>query len=441
MVIRIRKRPQEEWLLLYILVMPFLFFALVDVLMIPAAIKYTIDLVWLFLAVAMLILKVSLPNPQLRKVMVVSLALLLVSFVGFVVEYQSVLYYLWGLRNNARFFVFFAACAVYLSKQTADDCMKLLDKLFWINLVVTAYQFFIMGKQQDHLGGIFGVDKGCNAYTNIFLVIVTSWHIVRYMNKKESFRKVLAFCLPTLIIAALAELKFFYGEFVVILIAALLITRFSMRKVWILLGGTVSLVVGAIVLDQVFDGLFSRWFNLTSIWNSLTASTGYTNANDMNRLTVFPIVMSRFLDSGLAKLFGLGLGNCDVAEGYDFLTSAFYHNYAHTHYTWFSSAMMLLETGLIGYGLYNMFFIRLFFAARQRLKASLGDASFCELAMIVAMICPLLIIYNSSLRTEAAYMLYFVLSLPFLRSDPIKIDPQPQDEQEVLIHDETFEET
>ena len=62
---------------------------------------------------------------------------LLVTFIGLVLEYQSIVYYLWGMRNNIRFFVFFLMCAMVMKQDDADTCMRLLDGLFYVNDTVT----------------------------------------------------------------------------------------------------------------------------------------------------------------------------------------------------------------------------------------------------------------------------------------------------------------
>lgn len=426
MQIRIRKRPQTEVLVQYIFILPFFFFLLMDICRVPSVIKYTIDVAWLLLLVTMVLSKVKLPYQQAGKILRVVALFFLLTLIGFGLEYQSVLYYLWGLRNNARFFVFFMACILFLSQNGVEECLHLMDKLFSVNVVVSLFQFFVMDKRQDYLGGIFGIEKGCNAYTNIFMMIVVAWHVLQYVSKKETFRSCLMISLLALLIAALAELKFFYLEFIGIVVLAVMFTQHSGRKVWIVMGGLVALLVGLQIVQTIFPD-FAGWFTPESIWETASSTQGYTGKGDMNRLTAISMSWNGFLDTPLRKLFGLGLGNCDYASGFDFITTPFFRKYIALRYFWFSTSFMILETGVLGLSVYCLFFIAVFYYARQREKDKQAIPIYCQLTSIIALMCLLLIVYNSSMRTESAYMVYFVLALPFIKQSPTTSDTSPDD--------------
>ena len=100
--------------------------------------------------------------------------------------------------------------------------------------------------------------KGCNGYTNIFLVIITAWHIIQYMNKKEKREKMFVICLLSLMIAAMAELKAFFLEFMVVVLLAVAITKFSTRKLWIILISILVVVVGLRAFELIFP-YFNQW--------------------------------------------------------------------------------------------------------------------------------------------------------------------------------------
>ena len=414
MKIRIRKRQQMELLVQYIFILPFLFFFLMDLCQFPSVVKYTVDVVWLLLLAAMLLNRVRFSNPQAKKILKIVGAFFLLTLVGLILEYQSVLYYLWGIRNNARFFVFFAACILFLSATGAQECLRLMDRVFYINLAVTLFQFFAMEKRGDHLGGIFGVETGANGYTNIFLLIVVTWHMLQYLNEREALKSCLTKCVLTLLIAALAELKFLYIEFVVVIIMGMFVTHRFARKLWIALGGLTGAYFGILLMQILFPN-FANWFTLQRIWETATSARGYTSSGDMNRLTAIPMVWNGFLDTPLRKCFGLGLGNCDTSN-FEFLVTPFSVRYTDLHYVFFSSAFMLLETGAAGLMVYLLFFAAIYVYARQRERQKEADPVYCQMACIMAAMSVLLIIYNSSMRTEAAYMVYFVLALPFINA-------------------------
>lgn len=409
-----RRKSKSEWLTLFVLIMPFAFFLLMDLLHLPSAVKYVVDIGWICLLAAMLFSKKNLPNLQSKNLAKIAGAFFLLTLLGFFANYQSVFYYLWGLRNNARFFVFFFACIIFLRAISIEYYLRFFDWLLWINIPVVLYQYFVMGKSQDFLGGIFGVGYGCNGYMNIFLVIIMTRSVLRYMTYKEPLIICLAKCAASLLITILSELKIFIFELALIVLMASAMTKFSIRKLWIILGSVVGVFMAAQIIAILFPD-FADWFNLDRILYIISSESGYTSTDDLNRLTAVPIIWNEFLPSGWYKLFGLGLGNCDYAS-FDFLTTPFYMTYKRLNYVWFSSAYLLLETGLVGMVMYVLFYVSVYFGAVKRQKLGLAPSLYCQMARILAVICVVMIIYNSAMRAEPAYMMYFVLALPFVSS-------------------------
>ena len=143
---------------------------------------------------------------------------------------------------------------------------------------------------------------------------------------------------------------------------------------------------------------------------------GYSGVEQVNRLTTIPIISEKFLNTPLEKLFGMGLGNCDMAS-YDFITTPFYNQYSYLRYQWFSTAFLYLETGFAGLTLYLGFFASIFFYSIKRKKDNLSNASdsmLCQISAIIAVLAIMITVYNSSLRTEAGYMMFFALCFPFV---------------------------
>jgi len=408
-----RRKSVPEWLVLFIFVMPFFFFLLMDVFHMPAIIKYSIDIAWLLLLIALFNKKVYSIDQPIKRLAVISSIFFAFTLVGFFLNFQSIFYYLWGFRNNARFFIFFFACIFFLKAQSIEYYLRFLDKLFWINIPVVLFQFFVMKKGQDHLGGIFGIEVGCNGYTNIFLIIIVTKSLIYCLNNKETLKLCMLKCIAALGVATLSELKSFFIEFVVIVILAMAMTKPSHKKLWIAFGSLVGILIGIRVLTMLFPE-FAGWFNLRSILETASSKKGYTSRSDMNRLTGVSIALQRFLPSTIKKIFGLGLGNCDYAS-YEFLTSPFYKAYGGLNYFWFSSSFLVLETGIIGLATYIYFFLFMFFAIRKKEKSDAANSLYCQQAKIITVMCFFLIVLNATLRTEAGFMVYFILALPFIK--------------------------
>lgn len=415
--LNIKRQPVIKYLAYFIFVMPFLMSFFTDFIGIPSFIKYTIDLVWMMSIVLLFLRRKVLLDKNIVPFIVFTLAFLGYVLFVYMLNYQSVFYFLWGFRNNFRFyFAFLVFCMVFTSEDV-QFCFKFLDVLFWINVVVTVFQFFVLGYQQDYLGGIFGVEKGCNGYSIAFFSIILTKSILQFMNKNESALSCLLKCLVVIIIAALAELKFFFVIFAVILLLATMLTSFSWRKFILILLSALFISVASSILTELFgDG---NSLTIDSIMGYIT-KTNYSSENDLSRFTALSTLSDKIMDNNAQRLFGLGLGNCDTSA-FPICNTPFFMTYSYLHYHWFSSTLLFLEMGYVGLAIYFFFFVMCFvFAFNHRARAGYNPL-YCQMAMIMSVICFALTFYNGSLRFEVAYMIYFVLALPLINSRSIKM--------------------
>lgn len=350
---------------------------------------------------------------QVRWMLVAALIFFLLTIIGQVLGFQSLLYYWSGLRNYGRYFVFFFACIAFLSSEKRESYMKLFDAIYFVNFVVTLYQFFVLGIKWDYLGGIFGVKVGCSSDTNVLLMIVVTYSVVRYMHQQEKGWMCLLKCIAALVIAALAEIKFFYVEFLAIVVLASLMVKFSRRQMLLLGGSLIGVVAGIFLLITIFPHL-AGWFNLKEMIATATEDVGYARTGDLNRLTAIPILWRDFLTNLPQKLFGLGLGNCDCGP-VAVMTSPFYNEYYYLNYTLFSSAFVMLETGLVGLLAYIAFFVVVLLAAHSLERSGEADPVYCQMTKILFFMCLVLLLYDCSLRTENGFAMYFAMALAFLK--------------------------
>lgn len=408
-VLYIKKRTLPEWLAYFIFVMPFMLSFFTDFLGIPDFLKYFIDAVWL-IAFSLLIMNRRIPlSRNLIPIVILLVAFLGYTLVNYAFNYQSVLYYLWGFRNNFRFYIAFIIFCLCFKTDDLDKCLKFMDVLFWVNAVVTFFQFFVLGYQQDYLGGIFGVDRGCNASSIVFFSIVISKSILMFMSNKESFLLCFLKVAIVLIVSAMAELKFFFLVFVLIVLMATFMTSFVWRKVIVLLISALLFFLASTILTDIF-GEGSN-LSLEKIFE-LATSKNYSSNNDIGRLTGIGTIARTIFSDVTDSFFGLGLGNCDTSN-FDIFNTPFYQTYGYMHYSWFSAVFMFLELGYVGLLFYVLFFAFCFvFALIQKKKSS--NPLYCQLTMIMSVLCIVIMFYNSSLRTEVGYMVYFVFAMPFI---------------------------
>lgn len=408
--INIKKRSVFEWLLLFVLIFPFFQALLFELIKLPDAIKFLSDAFLIVTVFGLLIRKRIEINKYLLPIFLLVLAFFAYTLVVYFFNYQSVFYYIWGLRNIFRFFVAFIGFALWIDADDAKRCLDFFDVLYFVNFFVVLIQFF-GGFYQDYLGGIFGTSKGCNGTLLLFLIIVVSKAILSFMRKEGSILKASFIVVSSLLIAALAEIKVFFLLFVLIVIISSVMTKHSVRKTVLLILGAFVILVFGTLLAALYE-TFSDFLSFDKIW-ALITNPNYSTGEDIGRITAIPTISERFLPTLWNKLFGLGLGNCD-ASSLAIFNTPFYSAYQHVHYTYFTYAMTYLETGLVGLILYVAFFVAVLVKSTNMYKNNLADQLFCQLTVILAVSCIILFVYNSSLKMDASYIAYFVLALPFI---------------------------
>lgn len=386
---------------------------LTELLPIPDAIKFLCDVFLVLLLLKLFSQRFTkIDNYSMPFVVIVGL-FFFITLVGYLFNYQSVFYYLWGLRNNIRMFVAFFAFAYLADWEDAKGWIKALDVLFVINFAVVILQYF-SGYGQDYIGGIFGTSKGCNGSLLIFLCIVFAKTILSFMRGEEKMSKCIFVSVASLLVSTLSELKMFFILFILILFMASFMTAHSIKKTLFFAFGAVLVVLFGTLLTVLYKD-FTDFLSFDSLIKALT-DTGYATDEDIGRFTALPVISQRFLPGFFRKLFGLGLGNCD-SSSLSMFNTPFFESHQTVHYSYFSYAFLFLETGFVGLALYASFFVASFFVSRKLKKLEMADEFTCQMSIILSVISLILLVYNSSLRMEIGFMLFFVLALPIISAN------------------------
>lgn len=386
---------------------------LTELLPIPDAIKFLCDGFLVLLLLKLFSQRFTkIDNYSMPFVVIVGL-FFFITLVGYLFNYQSVFYYLWGLRNNIRMFVAFFAFAYLADWEDAKGWIKALDVLFVINFAVVILQYF-SGYGQDYIGGIFGTSKGCNGSLLIFLCIVFAKTILSFMRGEEKMSKCIFVSVASLLVSTLSELKMFFILFILILFMASFMTAHSIKKTLFFAFGALLVVLFGTLLTVLYKD-FTDFLSFDSLIKALT-DTGYATDEDIGRFTALPVISQRFLPGFFRKLFGLGLGNCD-SSSLSMFNTPFFESHQTVHYSYFSYAFLFLETGFVGLALYASFFVASFFVSRKLKKLEMADEFACQMSIILSVISLILLVYNSSLRMEIGFMLFFVLALPIISAN------------------------
>jgi len=413
-VLKIRKRPVQDWLVMVFFFLPFMLAFATEILRLPSFIKYLMDILLVALTAVLVIRKRFVITAKLRPLAIMLSFFLVYALIGYLFNFQSPFYLIWGLRNTFRFYLAFFVFTMYLCEEDGHNWLGFLDVIFWIDIVVAAFQFFVIKTHQDLLGGIFGVSSNSNGYTLVFFCIVVGKSLLSAFNGTEKYRYCLLKCLAALLVAAMAEIKFFYVAFAIILLIAAVLTEFSKKKILVIISLVLALVIASSLLSFWYSE-FEGFFSLKTLWESATKDN-YSSQKDLNRLSAVSTLMNKYITDPIDRLFGLGIGNCDMSEIAIF-NSSFYQSYGFLHYYWFAFAMVFLEMGFVGLGLYFGFFIACIIACGVYMKRKTANRFFCQLAILVSVMCIVISFYSAALRVEAGYMAYFVLALPFINEE------------------------
>lgn len=411
--LRIKNRSILQWMVFVISLWPFLLKPLGGLPGVLGYSRYIADGVLL----CMFLVALFQTNIKIRR-SILSHVLLIITFFAYVLlvylfRFQSPFFFLWGFRNNFRFYLAFFAFIFLLTESDVDRWFEILDMLFWINAVLSIVQFSFLGIRQDYLGGIFGIGGGSNGYTLLFFCIVIGRSLLATFSGQEELSSCAWKCISSLLIAAMAEMKFYFVVFIILIGMASFLTRFSVKKLLLILVGAVAVIWGTTLVVTWFG--FDDFLAIEQIIEQATKEN-YSSANDLNRLSAIPTLSRTVLTTPIEQLFGLGLGNCDTSA-FAICNTPFYQRYSYLHYTWFSAAMLFLEIGYVGLFAYFLFFILCFRYAFRQIKSGSGNQLNCQLAVMISILCCIITFYNSALRIEAGYLVYYVLAIPFIKSD------------------------
>ena len=333
----------------------------------------------------------------------------LVVLIGWGLNSVSILRAFWGVRNYGRFFLFYVLARTLWTKEDVKSIEELFLKLFPIHMILIAFQYIVEGLNQDFLSGLFGKTGGGNGGLMIYLSIILCIAICQFEFKKMNTRKFLCYLLLIFINAALSELKFLFVMAILLIAWYLAMSKRKGRGMILALLFIIALYIGM----QVFYSVFPNWADYLSFDNIMTMISDqevYASQFDIGRTAVFskltPIITKWAGKDAL--FFGIGLGNGDYSDAFPVLNSAFYETYGIMHYTWLSLGYLFVEVGYVGAIAYISFFVVL------EIKAIIAyqkrSTYYNLLGTFFPIVFMMIMFYNSTLRSNYAYMVFAVLT-------------------------------
>lgn len=390
----------------------------------PSSVNYVADLITAILFAKIISYEIKCTNKVERTPIFYIIVLFFVyTLINWLMHLYSISYYLWGLRNTFRFYIFFVACTIFLEKEDIDRIFKILFFIFILNIFMTSYQYFILDKRGDFVAGFFGSTEaaGGNGPMLVLCSLICIIVVVQYMEKHNNILNPAITILGTLYIATLAEIKALYIMVVVIIILASLFTKFSIKKLSIVIIVLCAFPIALNILYKLYPN-FKDFFNMETIIEYSASDSGYTGTDDINRFSAITYCLDNFLKGPLEKLFGMGLGAADGSSNFREVTTRFYEKNFDTHYTWFTVPHILIENGMVGLIIFWMIFFTAFQdTTKLRRKCYGKDKGNLIISQLITIIMVIFSIYNQTVRTEVVgYTCYALLSIPYLLSKEIK---------------------
>lgn len=349
-------------------------------------------------------------------------------FLGFIVSYLSfflfgtfsalvsgmhLLLWMWSIRNFGRFVVFFVSCCVFLNVEDTKRIKKFIWILGHVNFGIALFQFLVLGKSGDYIGGLFGTSGGvANTWLNVFLLAVIIIQFSEWLAQKRKTVSLLTSLIEGIIIAIISELKFYYIEIAIFIIIGFFVSKKTKKiiekLVLILCFSIIAVSVSVPILYNLFPH-FENFFSIDVIIR--TATNSYTGNNDLGRATAIYDIANRVFKKDVWNIiFGIGLGNGEYSGDQKILQSAFYIKNKYTNYYWFTDAVIMIQNGLVGVVLYITTFIEIIRKAIVKFKDQILYIEWKIIGLLAGIMGLLLFVYNISLNTEAAYIYYLILS-------------------------------
>lgn len=349
---------------------------------------------------------------SVKKIGAFILLLLLYCFLSFFMFKPHLVLFFWGLRNKFRFLIAFLGTAIFLKKEDVNRLFNMMYICLLINMPIITFQF-ISGVGRDYLGGTFGIQKNCNASTNVLLIALCAYFFISKLKKNEKTKKFVTVLLCSVYWAILSELKVFFVELIIVVILSILIVNGkAMSKIkWFSLLGAMF-VLGAIGLYYVYPEQAEFIFNPKSIiWYLRNVHGG---AYGFGRTTALTMISDLFFNHDFFKvLFGIGVGNAEFLDvlGLHYF-SDFYVNYHEYSYFGYFHSMIYLEMGILGILWYVLFWLRGF---RDSIKYKYFDSKLMTFSTVY-FVCTLINAFKDStlLISVSGYISFILLAIPFV---------------------------
>lgn len=327
--------------------------------------------------------------------------------------------WIWSLRNWGRLFVYFLIVLVILRSEDCDKLCAFVVKVYHLNFVVILVQFlFMRGRYgQDDLNGLFGRDTSSIHVTVTLIVLAIT--TAQYVTRKITFKRYALIMIEVFVIACIAEFRVIPILVVLLYFTAAIATyRFTdrtiIRSLLFIVTAAIIASGGAYIMGNLYPNSAME-YSVAGIIKASSTEGGYGYSGGIDRLTFVSVINEVIFQDWRERIIGIGIGNAEYSA-FSVLRSPFYNRYGmQLSYLNFSSAMLYIESGLVGLISYACVFIGFFRHFYRKTRFTIGGNDLynvlgCELAVINFFY----IFYCNLQRTDASYILGFYLAVAMI---------------------------
>lgn len=260
---------------------------------------------------------------------------------------------------------------------------------------------------------MFGSYLGCNLPLNIYLCVVTAAMFCAYLTKHWDVdaKTLIASCFCSLAVAAVAELKFFFIEFIIILTCVFILCRPTIKKLALALFAVAVLFVGFSLFSQLFPDRAANMLDFDTLYGEANLrGAGYPISwvevyKDLGRIL--------FSANPTRQIIGLGLG-ASADSSIVIFTSPLSVLYADYSFGLLQSAMLCIDIGFIGTALYFAFLASFGVSA----WANRAEDRFLALFSITVIVVFIVNVYYNNTGSSANSLFWALPLVCFLSRSP-----------------------
>lgn len=335
-----------------------------------------------------------------------------VGTIGAINFMPGIVLYLWALRTYLKMFLLLFDCIMILGREDLGFLLKFFNGAIFVHVILTLFQFLVLGIRWDYLNGIFGTGVADSSCLHALLLINSCICIFELSRDKMPIKMFIVHLIWMSLNALISEIRAWFYEIVILMVVYLIFSHDYKKVLKMLPALIVILIAGASLMPLIYPYTanffgFSGFVNILGEHHFAGSVKALGRRNQISGLTGPILETAKELgkEYGVLPLItGLGLGNAEYSTRG--IASSFYRTYGDLGYPTFLLSFLYVETGIIGVIVYNLMWVFQLFSGMLKYKKQNKDYLLLILASLSFLITAC---YNQTLRSNYGYIMWAFL--------------------------------